>query len=166
MTSSERKGMRIVHSRPARDIRPPRDADHPSTWTERMKLWSHPARAPLALVASISMVTLAAAQQAPAPAAPPPSSPPVAAQEPATLGEKAERLLDKVTGNPAANADVDMRRVLDAFADLDPKPIEKLSPQEARQQPTPADAVAALLKKEGKDPEALKAQMGVTTQDT
>ena len=38
--------------------------------------------------------------------------------------------------------------VLDALAALNGKPIETLNPTEARQQPTPADAVMALLKKE------------------
>jgi acetyl esterase len=113
------------------------------------------------LLAGTALVTTASAQQN----APAPSSPPAAAQQPPSLGEKASRLLDRVTGAPAADADVDMRRVLDSLADLNPQPIEKLSPEEARKQPTPADAVAALLKKEGKDPEQLKAQMGVKTQD-
>ena len=39
-----------------------------------------------------------------------------------------------------------MKQVLDAHASLNPKPIEKLTPAEARQQPTIADAVNALLK--------------------
>ena len=53
--------------------------------------------------------------------------------------------------------DGDMQAVLDAHASLKPKPIEKLTPAEARKQPTPADAVNAVLKKQGKntDPEAL-----------
>lgn len=53
--------------------------------------------------------------------------------------------------------DADMQAVLDAHASLKPKPIEKLTPAEARKQPTPADAVNAVLKKQGKntDPEAL-----------
>jgi acetyl esterase len=45
--------------------------------------------------------------------------------------------------------DVDMQAVLDAHASLKPKPIEKLSAAEARKQPTPADAVAIVLKKKG-----------------
>lgn len=114
------------------------------------------------LLAGVSLAaTVAVAQQG----APQASSPPAAAQEPATLGEKASRVVDVVMGKPAASADVDMRRVLDSLADLNPKPIESLSAVDARRQPTPADAVAALLKKEGKDPQALKAEMGVTTQD-
>jgi acetyl esterase len=43
-----------------------------------------------------------------------------------------------------------MQQVLDALAALDGKPIETLTPQEARKQPTPADAVAQLLKDQGK----------------
>lgn len=51
--------------------------------------------------------------------------------------------------------DPQMRAVLDQLAALGGKPMEKLTPQQARKQPTPADAVKALLKKEGKstDPE-------------
>jgi acetyl esterase len=47
-------------------------------------------------------------------------------------------------------ADADMQKVLDAHAALNPKPIEKLSPQEARKQPTPADAVKKVLTDMGK----------------
>lgn len=51
--------------------------------------------------------------------------------------------------------DPQMKAVLDQLGALGGKPIEKLTPAEARMQPTPADAVKALLKKEGKstDPE-------------
>jgi acetyl esterase len=50
-----------------------------------------------------------------------------------------------------AKLDPQMQAVLDQHAALGPKPIEKLAPAEARKQPTPADAVKALLKKQGKD---------------
>ncbi|QSQ28221.1 alpha/beta hydrolase [Pyxidicoccus parkwayensis] len=43
-----------------------------------------------------------------------------------------------------------MQKVLDAFKALNPKPLHTLKPAEARQQPTPKDAVEAVLKKEGK----------------
>ena len=43
-----------------------------------------------------------------------------------------------------------MTQVLDELAALGGKPITELSAPEARQQPTPADAVKALLEKEGK----------------
>lgn len=46
--------------------------------------------------------------------------------------------------------DADMQKVLDALASLHGKPIEALSPAEARQQPTPADAVKKILQEEGK----------------
>ncbi|MET0427164.1 MAG: alpha/beta hydrolase, partial [Microvirga sp.] len=97
-----------------------------------------------ALLAGTSLVAAAApAQQNPAPAAP------RAAQEPSTLGEKAGRILDTITGKPQAKADTDMRRVLDTLADLKPEPIETLSAIDARQQPSATDAVKALLRKEG-----------------
>lgn len=48
----------------------------------------------------------------------------------------------------AVQPDAQMKRVLDQLAALGGKPIEKLTPAEARQQPTPADAVKALLQKQ------------------
>ena len=57
----------------------------------------------------------------------------------------------------AFKADPDMQTVLDQLGAMGGKPIEGLTPEEARRQPTPADAVMALLKKQGKaiTPEAL-----------
>src|SRR5262245_17137040 len=46
--------------------------------------------------------------------------------------------------------DADMKAVLDALASLDGKPIETLTPAEARKQPTPADAVKKVLQQQGK----------------
>jgi acetyl esterase len=59
-------------------------------------------------------------------------------------------------------AEAHMQKVLDALKSLNGKPIETLSPQEARQQPTPADAVKKVLSDMGKStaPEA-----GVTVKD-
>ena len=48
-------------------------------------------------------------------------------------------------------ADSDMQVVLDQLAKLGGKPIETLTPAQARKQPSPADAVKALLAKNGKD---------------
>jgi acetyl esterase len=48
-------------------------------------------------------------------------------------------------------ADADMQAVLDELASLGGKPIETLSVEEARRQPTPTDAVMSLLRKKGKD---------------
>jgi acetyl esterase len=47
-------------------------------------------------------------------------------------------------------ADPQMQAVLDQLAKLGAKPLETLSPAEARKQPSPADAVMALLKSQGK----------------
>ena len=73
----------------------------------------------------------------------------------------------KTPAKPAANmrADADMQAVLDAHAALNPKPIEKLTPTEARKQPTPADAVNAVLKKQGKSTDPEKLVPGVKSAD-
>lgn len=55
-----------------------------------------------------------------------------------------------VASQAPPSPDPQMKAVLDQLAALNPKPIEKLAPVEARMQPTPADAVMALIKKEGK----------------
>jgi len=52
---------------------------------------------------------------------------------------------------PSKRADPEMQLVLDQLSSLGGKPLETLSPVEARNQPTPADAVTALLKKKGLD---------------
>ncbi|MFC7380063.1 alpha/beta hydrolase [Brevundimonas sp. GCM10030266] len=60
-------------------------------------------------------------------------------------------IIDKIFGNDdqprttPAKPDMLMQKVLDAHADLGPKPIETLSPEEARRQPTPTDAVKKIL---------------------
>ena len=62
-------------------------------------------------------------------------------------------------------ADADMQGVLDALAALGGKPIESLDPSEARRQPTPTDAVKAILKKQGKDTTPTALVPGVTSVD-
>lgn len=59
--------------------------------------------------------------------------------------------------DPMKEADRDMQDVLTELQALGPKPIETLSAADARKQPTPSDAVKALLTKQGKsaDPEAV-----------
>lgn len=102
---------------------------------------------PLLPFALGAAVCLAAPAFAPAARA---QTAPQAAQQPATATERLGDAVKTLTGDPAAGADRDMKRVLDAFAGLNPKPIETLTPEEARKQPTPADAVKALLRQEGK----------------
>ena len=62
-------------------------------------------------------------------------------------------------------ADADMQAVLDELATLGGKPIETLTPQEARRQPTPADAVTSLLKKQRKDTAPMALVPGVISVD-
>ena len=46
-------------------------------------------------------------------------------------------------------ADEDMRRVLEALQALEPKPIPELDAEQAREQPTPTDAVMRVIEEEG-----------------
>jgi acetyl esterase len=62
-------------------------------------------------------------------------------------------------------SDKDMKRVLTKLQELGAKPIGTQSVEETRKGPTPADAVKAVLKDEGKDPIALMAQMKVAKKD-
>ena len=50
--------------------------------------------------------------------------------------------------DPTAKADPDMAKVLAALKALDPKPIETLSPSDARKQPSAADATMKVIKDE------------------
>ncbi len=59
----------------------------------------------------------------------------------------------------------DMQEVLDALAAMNGKPIETLEPAEARKQPTPTDAVMAVLKKRGMDTKPTALVPGVTSKD-
>jgi acetyl esterase len=59
-------------------------------------------------------------------------------------------------------AEPHMQKVLDALKSLNPKPIETLTPEEARKQPTPADAVKKVLSDMGKD---TAPEPGVTVKD-
>lgn len=69
------------------------------------------------------------------------------------------------TKHTTYKADLDMQAVLDALAAMKGKPIETLEPAEARKQPTPTDAVMAVLKKQGKDTTPKALVPGVTSAD-
>lgn len=79
------------------------------------------------LAALLASTAIASAQAQPAPAA-----------QPAAAAADAQAT--------AAKPDADMAEVLAALASLEPKPIESLTPSEARKQPTPTDAVKKLIK--------------------
>ena len=85
----------------------------------------------------------------PTPAAAPTSS---SETHSADMGNPAQTTLPKKEEpkDPLKAADSDMKKVLEQLGELGGKPIETLSPEEARKQPTPTDAVMALLKKDGK----------------
>lgn len=70
----------------------------------------------------------------------------VAACAPTNRVQMAGAPLDIAPSKPNAQ----MQAVLDQLGALNPKPITELSAPAARKQPSPADAVKALLKKEGK----------------
>ena len=63
-------------------------------------------------------------------------------------------------------ADEDMFALLNAYASLDPKPIEKLSVASARRTPTIADAVEVLLKQQGRSTDPTLLVPGVVTEET
>ncbi len=101
-------------------------------------------------VRSISVLALVAALAA---CASPPDSP--------------SRVTQAVTDAVAqVRTDADMQQVLDAHAALGPKPIESLSVAEARQQPTFADAVNAVLRQQGRSTDPASLVPGVTARDT
>lgn len=68
---------------------------------------------------------------------------------PPTLGERVTRIIGAVSGDPIARAELDMARVLEELKALGAEPVEDLTPDEARRQPTPADAVSSLMAKYG-----------------
>ncbi|SAL02918.1 hypothetical protein AWB80_08468 [Caballeronia pedi] len=61
------------------------------------------------------------------------------------LGCSADAIKGILGVYPATYADDDMKSALDALASLNPKPIEACTPVEARQQPTPVDAVRKVM---------------------
>ncbi|MFN3558840.1 MAG: alpha/beta hydrolase [Brevundimonas sp.] len=77
-------------------------------------------------------------------------------------------ILDKIFGNDdqprttPAKPDMMMQKVLDTLAELGGKPIETLSPEEARRQPTPTDAVKKILRETIKDEDPT---LGIQTRD-
>lgn len=74
----------------------------------------------------------------------------VRAQAGATLKDRFEQVVATFMGDPAADVDIDMKHVLDAWRGMRPKPLETLSPDDARRQPTPIEAMRTLLESRGK----------------
>lgn len=64
------------------------------------------------------------------------------------------------------DADNDMQRALGAHRRLGPQPIQKLTVEQARTQPTPADAAKAVLEAQGKPLDPARLVPSVTARDT
>ena len=116
--------------------------------TPPIRLLLLPALCCLVLGPGLATFSVHAADKARAASSAAPATPPASASAVVTAMAQ--------TGT-AFKADPDMQAVLDQLGAMGGKPIEGLTPEEARRQPTPADAVLALLKKQGKaiTPEAL-----------
>ncbi len=116
------------------------------------------------LLAGTALLTVPAAQ-----AQTTPSPAPAAAMSEAPVVEPSFSTVASVAETPDSGtmkrADKDMATVLRKLGDLGVKPVESRSVEEARAQPTPADAVKAVLKDQGKDPAALMAAMKVSKKD-
>jgi Esterase/lipase len=66
-----------------------------------------------------------------------------------TITDRIEQIFATFMGDPAANVDIDMKHVLDAWRKMKPKPLDELSPEDARRQPSPIEAAASLLQMRG-----------------
>lgn len=64
-----------------------------------------------------------------------------------------DTIKDVLGADPLKHADADMRAVIETFDGLNPKPIEDCTPEEARRQPTVADAVKRMMKQKGMTPD-------------
>jgi acetyl esterase len=84
---------------------------------------------------------------------------------PGLIGARQKYSIDPVTGTKY-KAEPEMQELLIALAGLNGKPIETLTVAEARAQPTMADAVNVVLKKNGVDTDPAKLVPDVTTVDT
>ena len=67
--------------------------------------------------------------------------------EKATIRDRVDQIVATFLGDPAAGVDIDMKHVLDTWRGLHPKPLEDLSAEDARRQPTPIEAAGILLKR-------------------
>ncbi len=81
-----------------------------------------------------------------------------------TVSVSTTQLTTMMLGGRTRYVDPQMKAVLMSLMELHPKPIETLTPTEARKQPGPPDAVKRTLKKEGRStaPEAVGAVINTT----
>lgn len=78
--------------------------------------------------------------------------------------DKASGRSKHLATDPSGMLDPQAQRVLDAFAALQPQPLETLTPDQARRQPTPVDAVRRILQEDGRtaEPEPVAAVQDMT----
>ena len=88
----------------------------------------------------------------------------IPATEPASAQTGAKPPATDMKSEPA-QVDKDMERVLKKLSELGAKPLSTLTVEQARKQPTPKDAVEAILKDDGKSASDLMAQMKISKQD-
>ncbi|MDB5642970.1 MAG: hypothetical protein JWN07_2287 [Hyphomicrobiales bacterium] len=79
--------------------------------------------------------------------------------------QKANQTDEAAMKSELKEADKDMGSVLKKLQELGAKPISTLTVEQARKQPTPADAVKAVMRDSGKDPAAVMAEMKVMKKD-
>lgn len=119
----------------------------------------HHARSRLLALTALSAViaTGAAAQTGDAPAGPGPATvPPAAAPAPQPTTEAPA---------PARAMDADMRAVLTKLEQLGAQPLGSQGVAATRAGPTPADAVKAILRERGENPDEMLARMGVAKRE-
>lgn len=84
-----------------------------------------------------------------APAEPAPSAAPKAGATVAPTPRSVENAAPTAAADPLQGADADMRAVLETHRKLGAKPIATLTPAQARNQPSPADAARRMLQQKG-----------------
>lgn len=71
------------------------------------------------------------------------------------------RIAELIGGDPMSRLDADMKHVLDRLAEMGARPLESISPKQARRQPRAAEAISAILGRQGRE----RPEDGVETED-
>lgn len=79
--------------------------------------------------------------------------------------DSTEAMMTPPSAEASGTPNAEMQQVLDTLGALGGKPIATITPAEARQQPTPADAVMRILLAQGKDTAGTALVPGVTSLD-
>ena len=61
------------------------------------------------------------------------------------------RLAELIAGDPLAQIDADMKHVLDGLVEMGARPLETITPEMARRQPRAAEAISAILGRQGRE---------------